>query len=372
MELPGDGTEWSDEIRVLNALEQELRPVDNENRKIRAHIGSLVACDSGFPVTMDEILNAIGRGSLVEPSFHDGCWAPAMWWEEKSTQPRHVECMRAIEATVLEYLNGASERELVRRFPDAARFVGRVFRWLGPLDDLSRVQKLMLERMLLPFEYWTQRTTQPGVVLENCFKDGGRGRAIDAEIAREAGLPEIENAYGSGFRKAWDSIPDPSKRDLYEVCGALAHGLHTLADCHHSSFRWIENWLHGIGTGRLSIPERLLGTERTRLGSLLFGYALGLDQWLLGRPMQWLLLDLAYVDLGFDPKNEIVRVYAYLGESRTPVKVWLAGCLWHNLVRSRPAGLDCGRDHHRELLARAEHAGVSVREWMDRQLTLAA
>jgi hypothetical protein len=359
-------------MRVLTALEEELRPLDDEIRRVRAHIGSLVACDSGFPVSVDELLNAIGTGSLVEPSFHNGCWAPPMWWEEKASQPQHVVCMRAIETLVLEYLAGTTERELVRRLPDAAGLVTRTLGWLGPVDQLSRVQRMMLERMLLPFEYWTGRTRDLRAALASCFEDGGRGRALDAAIASEAGLPEIWMAHGREFREAWASIEEPSKRDLYEVCGALAHGLHTLSDCHHSSFRWLESWLHGIGTGRLGIPERGRGTERTRLGRLLFGYDLGLDRWLRGSPMQWLLLDLAYADLGFDPKNEILRVYAYLGEERTPVKQWLAGCLWHNLVRSRPAGLDCGREEHRELLDRARRAGISVREWMDRQLASAA
>ena len=84
--------------------------------------------------------------------------------------------------------------------------------------------------------------------------------------------------------------------------------------------------------------------------------------------MQWLLLDLGHVDLGFDPKNEVLRVYAYLGEEKTPVKEWLAASLWHNLARSLPAGLDTARRYHAALLQRASEAGVGVREWMDLQL----
>ena len=114
------------------------------------------------------------------------------------------------------------------------------------------------------------------------------------------------------------------------------------------------------------IPTRKAGTERERLGHLLFGYVLGLDKWLLGVPMQLLLMDLGHLDLGFDPKNEVLRVYAYLGEQRTPVKQWLAACLWHNLTyapidRAHPAGLV----RHKELLEHAAALGVSVREWMD-------
>ena len=59
-------------------------------------------------------------------------------------------------------------------------------------------------------------------------------------------------------------------------------------------------------------------------------------------------------------------MYAYLGEKRTPVKEWLAGCLWHTLMynymdTNNPAGLV----HHKELLEHAEQVGISLREWMD-------
>ena len=106
---------------------------------------------------------------------------------------------------------------------------------------------------------------------------------------------------------------------MYEVCGAIASGVYTLSDCHHNTFRYIEGWIHGVGRGRPGIPTHKAGSDGERLGRLLFGYVLGLDRWLLGVPMQFLLLDLGHIDLGFDPKNEVLRTYAYLGDERTPV-----------------------------------------------------
>ena len=105
------------------------------------------------------------------------------------------------------------------------------------------------------------------------------------------------------------------------------------------------------------------------MGRLLFGYVLGLDKWLLGVPMQFLLLDLGHIDIGFDPKNEILRVYAYLDGERTPVKEWLAACLWHNLMYSvmdanNPAGLVC----HKHLLRRATQLGINPHEWINSAL----
>lgn len=81
--------------------------------------------------------------------------------------------------------------------------------------------------------------------------------------------------------------------------------------------------------------------------------------------MHFLLLDLGHIDLGFDPKNEILRTYAYLGEAHTPVKRWLAACLWHQCVLAPPASLYRWGRRYKELLARATSEGVSVRTWMD-------
>ena len=83
--------------------------------------------------------------------------------------------------------------------------------------------------------------------------------------------------------------------------------------------------------------------------------------------MQFLLLDIGHLDLPFNPKNEIIRVYAHLGEERTPLKEWLVACLWHSLMYST-GGL-AWRDRHQDLIEHAGRVGLSVREWMDSQLT---
>ena len=376
--FPGKEKDWDDEIQYLNEMQVSLGPLDDDTRQIRAHIGSLVPCDSGLPVTVDELLSAIGRGNLNEPSFHNGCWCPGMWWEQRTTQPLQADSMRTIHAVLTGYLADTSATDVLAEFPHAAGFTRRVFDWLGPVSELTEVQQLMLERMLLTVEQFFKyddmvhfRITDKAILEEatevgkDLFEEGGRGSQLDAEIAEKAGLPKIGPSWGES-QKNRNSISDPEKKALYEVCCDIASGVCTLSDCHHNTFRFIERWIHGIGTGQSNIPTRAAGTERERLGHLLFGYVLGLDKWLLGVPMQFLLLDLGHMDLGFDPKNEVVRVYAYLGEERSPKKLWLAACLWHNLSYARmdpavPAGLV----RHKELLEHAAALGVSVREWMD-------
>ena len=69
--FPGQEKDWDREILLIHKMQRKLGELDEETRRIRAHIASLVPCDSGFPVTVDEILNAIGRGRLDEPSFRN-------------------------------------------------------------------------------------------------------------------------------------------------------------------------------------------------------------------------------------------------------------------------------------------------------------
>jgi hypothetical protein len=377
--FPDQEEDWDEEIRHINEMQASLGPLDDDTRQIRAHIGSLVPCDSGLPVTVDELLNAIGRGTLSEPSFRNGCWCPGMWWQQRTTQPLHMDTMRTVHAVLTGYLAGRLGADAVGNSPQTAGFVRRTYDWLGPLSRLTEVQRLMLERSLLTVEYFTRRSDtiqyqfpdqaeleEAEAAGQDLFAEGGRGPRLDAEIAEKAGLPKIYPRWDEGFRESLDSIDDPKKKELYQVCGAIASGVCTLSDCHHNTFRYIEGWIHGIGTGKLNIPTRKAGTERERLGHLLFGYVLGLDKWLLDVPMQLLLLDLGHLDLGFDPTNEIRRTYAYCGVERVPVKLWLAACLWHNLMYARmdpanPAGL-C---RHRDLLEQATRLGLSVREWMD-------
>ena len=336
-------------------------PLSNDIRQVRAQIGSLVPCDSGLPIAVDELLQAVSAGELRAPSFHSGCWMAGMWWPEKTTQPGQDESMQAVEAILLSYLVNTPSEALIARFPQAEGFVRRTYEWLGPAEGLAPVQRLLMQRLLLPFDFLTKRSPDYASANHECFEEGGRGARLDAEIAGLAGLPTIYPDNQRQFRETLATLADPGKKDLYRICGALAHGLHGLSDCHHSTFRWIENWIYGIGTGQWGIPTRRVGAERERLGHLLFGYALGLDKWLLHRPMHFLLLDLGHVDLGFDPKNEILRVYAYLGEVRSPVQQWLVACLWRTLVHNL-GGLS---SHHRDLLDRADQLHVSIRGWMD-------
>ncbi len=343
--FPGQEKEWDEEIKHINNMQSELGPLDDGTRQIRAHIASLVPCDSGFPVTVDELLDAIGKGKLDEPSFRNGCWCSGMWWRQKTTQPLHMQSMKTINTILKGYLAGEPKEDFVEQFPGAAGFINRTYEWLDPAAELTKVKKLMMQRMFLTIDFFTKfsdtadsgpcsqfsevsRVQASEMLAKEVLGEDGRGACLDAEISEKAGLPQIHPLWNPKFQENLESLKNPQKKEMYRICCAIASGVYTLSDCHHNTFRLIEKWIHGVGSGKSSIPTRKAGTERERMGRLLFGYVLGLDKWLVGLPMQFLLLDLGHIDLGFDPKNEILRVYAYLGQERTPVKEWLAACLW--------------------------------------------
>ncbi|TET23891.1 MAG: hypothetical protein E3J71_00765 [Candidatus Stahlbacteria bacterium] len=367
-----DESAWDDKIRYINKMQQKLGPLDDDTRRIRAQIAGLVHCDSGFPVTADQILDAIGRGKLPDPAFHAGCWHSM---GTKTTQPRQPEAMQVIEETLLRYLDGKPAEELISKYPFARWFIERTYEWFGPVESFTDLQKLMVKRLLLPFEFLTTRTTRntrntPDSVREKvhsrCYESGSEGFKLDDEISKVAGLPDIHVDYAD-YQKNAESLTD-AKKKLYRIAYTMRFGLPDTCDCHHATFRKMERWLYGIGTGEPEIPTRIKGTERKRLRQLIFGYALALDKWLLGIPMQFLLLDLGHIGLGFDLKNEILRVYAHLGEERTPVKEWLAACLWHNACYNTTGGWEFGilNKRHRESYEETTAKGVKVDVWITR------
>jgi hypothetical protein len=282
------------------------------------------------------------------------------------------------------YLAGESRADVTKSHPEATGFVNRSYDWLGVVSELSQVQRKMLDRMLLTIEFFakygcaavdtltameeSEQQDMQAMMNDWSYDKDGRGASLDAEIADMAGLPKICPQWNPEFQKTFDQLEEPRKKELYEVCCAIAAGVQTLSDCHHNTFRYIEGWIHGIGTGRLGIPTRKAQAEKQRLGHMLFGYALGLDKWLMRIPMQFLLLDLGHIDLGFDPRDNILRVYACLGEEVTDVKRWLAACLWYNLVCNQQGGLIS----HTDLVQQCKDKGVTVHEWMDSSLNSSA
>lgn len=347
----------SDEnIIHINRMQEDLGHISDTTREIRTLISSLAHCDAGFPVALDQALDAVGSGVMPDRLFRNGCF---MSMGKRTTQPGHHESLRTIHDLLTGYMDGRSMEDASAVHAVAKTFISRMYDWLGPVEHLGELQLLFLGRMLLTLEYSSCESFENEKSLGACFGSNGQGAELDSKISAVAKLPEIHPDYTEEFRETLKSIDDLHKRRLYRIGGALATGLHQLSDCHHSSFRWIEQWIHSIGSLDWGIPSRKQGVERTRLRRLLFGYTLALDNWLSGMPQQFLLLDLGHVDLGYDPKNDIIRVYALLGEERTDIKQWLAACLWYHLHHS----LHRWSIHRRHLLYAAS-IGVELDSWL--------
>jgi hypothetical protein len=377
--------EWDDTVKHLHEMQSKLGSLTDSIRLLRCHITSLIPCDSGLPVTVDELLFAIARGKLEGSSFKNGCLCSGMGCQLKTSQPQQKESTKTIHAVLNAYLSGEPRENAIKAYPEAAGFINRSYQWLGAVSDLSKVQRKMLDRVLLTLNFFNKlsysgtdpQSSEEGSALQDMeamgqdvfYDENGRGPRLDAEISDLAGLPKIRPEWDPASREELDKLKDKSKQELYKTCCAIASGIHTASDCHHNTFRYIENWIHGIGTGRLGISTRKAQSEKQRLGHMLFGYALGLDRWLMRVPLQFLLLDLGHIDLGFDPRNNILRVYACLGEERTKVKEWLAACLWYNLVHNQQGGLiGSWTSSHTDLIQRCKDKGITVHEWIDAAL----
>jgi len=108
---------WNDEIRYINSLQAQLGPLDDKTRQIRQHIASLVCCDNGVPVTLDEALNAIGTGALPANPFHAGCWMGIE--QQRTTQPGEAAAMKVVEDVLRGLLAGRPKQEFLAAHPHA-------------------------------------------------------------------------------------------------------------------------------------------------------------------------------------------------------------------------------------------------------------
>ena len=70
------------------------------------------------------------------------------------------------------------------------------------MQILRPLQRLLLERMLLPFAFFTKRNPDRNEVYVDCFKPGGQGKILDAEISALAGIPEIYPNYTKEYKHA--------------------------------------------------------------------------------------------------------------------------------------------------------------------------
>jgi len=363
--------QWTNEIKIFNEIQESLGELDDTTRYIRSAIGSLVICDQGIPTTIDQLLDFIGSNYYDEKRlFHLGCWMSS---GKRSTQPDWQRSMAHIEKVLVNFLRGMSINDQINQLDGFMEgFIQRFYSWFPSRGNLEELQELLLNRILESFPYLTHGIDNFKKMMKDVFEIGGKGWIIDEQIRKLEDLPPITGIKWLEVQEYLKSINDPKKKQRFQIICYITGDffLSGLSTCHHNLFRFLESILYKIGTmTNNQITNRVHGTERKRLGNLLFGYILGLNSWLLKKPLDILLLDLGYLDLGFNPRNEILRVYAYLADNRNPIKEWLVGSMWHQLMFNevnlpRTPGLIS----HKDMLELANKHNLNLFEWMESKI----
>ncbi len=96
--------EWDDTVKHLHEMQVKLGPLTDSIRLLRCHSTGRIPCDSGLPVTVDELLFAIARGKPDRSCFRNGCIDSGMGRQQKTSQPGQMESVRTIHAILNAYL----------------------------------------------------------------------------------------------------------------------------------------------------------------------------------------------------------------------------------------------------------------------------
>ncbi|MHC4648952.1 MAG: hypothetical protein ACYTBJ_26155, partial [Planctomycetota bacterium] len=228
--------QWDNTVKHLHKMQSKLGPLTDSIRLLRCHITGLIPCDSGLSVTVDELLFAIARGKLERSSFKNGCLCSGMGSQLKTSQPHQMESFKTIHAILNAYLAGEPGENAVKAHPEAAGFINRSYEWLGVVSQLSKVQRKMLDRMLLTIDFFAKVSVHAAAThtqyslegaelqdIEALGKDlfsyesglgasarpSGRGPRLDAEISELAGLPKIHPEWDHpAYQEALDTLKD--------------------------------------------------------------------------------------------------------------------------------------------------------------------
>ncbi|MHA1932755.1 MAG: hypothetical protein ACW96X_09465, partial [Promethearchaeota archaeon] len=120
--------QWTNEIKIINEIQESLGELDDTTRYIRIAIGSLVLCDQGIPTTIDQLLDFIGSNYYDEKRlFHLGCW---MFSGKRSTQHDWQRSMTYIEKVLVNFLKGMSIADQIKQLDSFMEgFISRFYSW---------------------------------------------------------------------------------------------------------------------------------------------------------------------------------------------------------------------------------------------------
>ncbi len=315
----GDDPAESDDLkRKINDMQLALGLLDDDVRFVRIQITCFQRCFLTFPRNIDLLLRGIadGRPDLDAGISCEPPWAADMrpllryrrsgnlGRESKSARLHHLQGVSPLEdtwqqrirayQTCLVWWVASGDMSLLKAQPGMdAEVAERVYRLLGPPTTLK---SLYVQKFAATLGFW-------GIPSPVDFGERFGTRTVVTEPLADA----IRRELG----------------DREDDVGELIAGIDDHGSCHHAFFRHVDHVLAHTGAGGpVELPGA--GDERKRITSAITNYVHAIGSWLAGRSRD-------DADEAWEAGANITqRVYDTLGES-TPVKRWLAACLWMKL-----------------------------------------
>jgi len=111
-----------------------------------------------------------------------------VWGFEHLKEEQWNDEIRYINAMQLKlgFLDGKLKEEFVAKYPHVKGFINRTYEWLESAEEFSKLQRLLMRRMLLPFAYFTKSKEDVYAISSDCFEEGGEGFKLDKQISELA------------------------------------------------------------------------------------------------------------------------------------------------------------------------------------------
>jgi hypothetical protein len=103
---------WDKEIRAVNKLQEDLGPLGDDARLVRAQIAAFARCSYTFPESVGVVLESIAAGCVARPRFFVGCENDVLSFfssdaprdEKEATPPEFTETLRSYVGALLKWL----------------------------------------------------------------------------------------------------------------------------------------------------------------------------------------------------------------------------------------------------------------------------
>ena len=284
--LSDDPASWDDEVGRLNQLQVTLPALSDDQRLVRAHMAELCRYHPLFPGSVERIIRNVGAGKLLDAS-NVGCEGRGLLRTlGVQTEKQQAEQGRGVAL-------------------NTSRALRKALRGDGPVSPLERKCSLLVGEI----------------------GSGGRGAVSWLADVLARGEPETKS-----FR---------------ELCSA--HGRRAIEDASPTG-RPFHCFRCEQGSGQCCFSQQteatllcLSGMDMGEAGKLfrrfseeyVLAYCDALNSWLADLPPvnPWTDIDTFYVD---EEKAQAIaeETAETLGE-KTPLKVWLAGCLLKTLKNNQ-------------------------------------